>query len=196
MGCGISYKTSVWLSPECRSPGHSPPGLLVLFPDLPDLRLHGPRPCGRVRRNLGDEMAALSVNPPPQALTSSTVEYENLESEVSALHDDLWEQLNLDIQVKRALGRPRLACALSLPFSFLFKSDQSGFISCFRNFRDLRRGVGSKTKDKVQGHLKQTLNFRLKIIWDSSLRSNHRGWSQAEAWELRLGVRRFMTERI
>ncbi|XP_023394068.1 pleckstrin homology domain-containing family A member 6 isoform X10 [Pteropus vampyrus] len=32
------------------------------------------------------------------ALTSSTVEYENLESEVSALHDDLWEQLNLDIQ--------------------------------------------------------------------------------------------------
>lgn len=26
--------------------------------------------------------------------------YENLESEVSALHDDLWEQLNLDIQVK------------------------------------------------------------------------------------------------
>uniref|UniRef100_A0A8C6S1H7 Pleckstrin homology domain containing, family A member 6 n=1 Tax=Nannospalax galili TaxID=1026970 RepID=A0A8C6S1H7_NANGA len=32
------------------------------------------------------------------ALTTSTVEYENLESEVSALHDDLWEQLNLDIQ--------------------------------------------------------------------------------------------------
>lgn len=35
-----------------------------------------------------------------QALTNSTVVYENLESEVSALHDDLWEQLNLDIQVK------------------------------------------------------------------------------------------------
>ncbi|XP_070353565.1 pleckstrin homology domain-containing family A member 6 isoform X16 [Equus asinus] len=34
------------------------------------------------------------------ALTNSTVEYENLESEVSALHDDLWEQLNLDIQPK------------------------------------------------------------------------------------------------
>uniref|UniRef100_A0A8D0G3W9 Pleckstrin homology domain containing A6 n=1 Tax=Sphenodon punctatus TaxID=8508 RepID=A0A8D0G3W9_SPHPU len=34
----------------------------------------------------------------PQALANSTVEYENLESEVSALHDDLWEQLNLDIQ--------------------------------------------------------------------------------------------------
>ncbi|XP_035313817.1 pleckstrin homology domain-containing family A member 6 isoform X1 [Cricetulus griseus] len=32
------------------------------------------------------------------ALTNSTVVYENLESEVSALHDDLWEQLNLDIQ--------------------------------------------------------------------------------------------------
>ncbi|XP_066117726.1 pleckstrin homology domain-containing family A member 6 isoform X12 [Saccopteryx bilineata] len=32
------------------------------------------------------------------ALTNSTMEYENLESEVSALHDDLWEQLNLDMQ--------------------------------------------------------------------------------------------------
>ncbi|XP_038205854.1 pleckstrin homology domain-containing family A member 6 isoform X7 [Arvicola amphibius] len=32
------------------------------------------------------------------ALTNSTAVYENLESEVSALHDDLWEQLNLDIQ--------------------------------------------------------------------------------------------------
>ncbi|XP_016070446.1 PREDICTED: pleckstrin homology domain-containing family A member 6 [Miniopterus natalensis] len=32
------------------------------------------------------------------ALTNSTAEYENLEAEVSALHDDLWEQLNLDIQ--------------------------------------------------------------------------------------------------
>uniref|UniRef100_A0A8C7BEU7 Pleckstrin homology domain containing A6 n=2 Tax=Neovison vison TaxID=452646 RepID=A0A8C7BEU7_NEOVI len=32
------------------------------------------------------------------ALTNSTVEYESLESEVSALHDDLWEQLNLDVQ--------------------------------------------------------------------------------------------------
>lgn len=37
--------------------------------------------------------------PPPQALANSTAEYESLESEVSALHDDLWEQLNLDIQV-------------------------------------------------------------------------------------------------
>ncbi|KAL1775372.1 pleckstrin-likey domain-containing family A member 6 isoform X18 [Sigmodon hispidus] len=32
------------------------------------------------------------------ALTNSTVVYENLESEVSALHEELWEQLNLDIQ--------------------------------------------------------------------------------------------------
>eukprot|EP00074_Homo_sapiens_P050125 XP_005245024.2 pleckstrin homology domain-containing family A member 6 isoform X16 [Homo sapiens] len=32
------------------------------------------------------------------ALTNSTIEYEHLESEVSALHDDLWEQLNLDTQ--------------------------------------------------------------------------------------------------
>ncbi|XP_014447355.1 pleckstrin homology domain-containing family A member 6 isoform X3 [Tupaia chinensis] len=32
------------------------------------------------------------------ALANSTVEYEHLEAEVSALHDDLWEQLNLDIQ--------------------------------------------------------------------------------------------------
>lgn len=37
---------------------------------------------------------------PPQALSNSTAEYESLESEVSALHDDLWEQLNLDIQVR------------------------------------------------------------------------------------------------
>ncbi|XP_014810955.1 PREDICTED: pleckstrin homology domain-containing family A member 6 isoform X2 [Calidris pugnax] len=32
------------------------------------------------------------------ALMNSTTEYEGLESEVSALHDDLWEQLNLDTQ--------------------------------------------------------------------------------------------------
>ncbi|NWI64660.1 PKHA6 protein, partial [Todus mexicanus] len=32
------------------------------------------------------------------ALANSTAEYESLESEVSTLHDDLWEQLNLDIQ--------------------------------------------------------------------------------------------------
>ncbi|KAM4861988.1 pleckstrin homology domain-containing family A member 6 [Thomomys bottae] len=32
------------------------------------------------------------------ALTNSTLEYEHLESEVSALHDELWEQLHSDIQ--------------------------------------------------------------------------------------------------
>nr|XP_031545816.1 pleckstrin homology domain-containing family A member 6 isoform X14 [Vicugna pacos] len=32
------------------------------------------------------------------ALANSTVEYEGLESEVSALHDELWEQLSLDLQ--------------------------------------------------------------------------------------------------
>ncbi|XP_054546424.1 pleckstrin homology domain-containing family A member 6 isoform X3 [Talpa occidentalis] len=38
------------------------------------------------------------------ALAHSTTEYENLEAEVSALHDDLWEQLNLDNQ-NEALNR-------------------------------------------------------------------------------------------
>ncbi|XP_062067635.1 pleckstrin homology domain-containing family A member 6 isoform X3 [Lepus europaeus] len=38
------------------------------------------------------------------ALTNSTVEYETLESAVSALHDGLWEQLNLDPQ-NEALSR-------------------------------------------------------------------------------------------
>ncbi|XP_057584158.1 pleckstrin homology domain-containing family A member 6 isoform X2 [Hippopotamus amphibius kiboko] len=32
------------------------------------------------------------------ALANSTVEYESLEAEVSALHDELWEQLSLDLQ--------------------------------------------------------------------------------------------------
>lgn len=53
-----------------------------------------------------DELPHLVIlSPPPQALTNSTVVYENLESEVSALHEDLWEQLNLDIQVKEG-GEP------------------------------------------------------------------------------------------
>lgn len=37
----------------------------------------------------------------PQALANSMLEYESLETEVSALHDDLWEQLNLDNQVSK-----------------------------------------------------------------------------------------------
>lgn len=61
----------------------------------------------------------LSKPSPMQALTNSTMEYENLESEVSALHDDLWEQLNLDIQVKRALSWQGLPLyAVGLPLSF------------------------------------------------------------------------------
>lgn len=66
--------------------------------------------------------------PPLQALANSTVEYESLESEVSALHDDLWEQLNLDVQVKRAPGQE----GVSVPSLLLWaKRDQSGFLSCF-----------------------------------------------------------------
>ncbi|XP_043340942.1 pleckstrin homology domain-containing family A member 6 isoform X14 [Cervus elaphus] len=34
------------------------------------------------------------------ALANSTLEYESLEAEVSALHDELWEQLSLDLQPK------------------------------------------------------------------------------------------------
>lgn len=59
-----------------------------------------------------------SVTPSLQALTNSTMEYENLESEVSALHDDLWEQLNLDIQVKK--GPERVGVG-PLPWSFWAK---------------------------------------------------------------------------
>lgn len=66
-----------------------------------------------------------------QALTNSTVVYENLESEVSALHDDLWEQLNLDIQVKGGLnhvgGGGRLCPASSLVLCG--KEEQSGSLS-------------------------------------------------------------------
>ena len=40
-----------------------------------------------------------------QALANSTMEYESLEAEVSALHDELWEQLSLDLQVKGLPGR-------------------------------------------------------------------------------------------
>lgn len=56
--------------------------------------------------------------------------YENLESEVSALHDDLWEQLNLDIQVKggalsTGVGKVRSASSLVL----CGKGEQSGCLS-------------------------------------------------------------------
>lgn len=58
---------------------------------------------------------------PPQALANSTAEYESLESEVSALHDDLWEQLNLDIQVSGippAPGSPTSPEEVEAPSSF------------------------------------------------------------------------------
>ena len=73
-------------------------------------------------------MAASHPALPLQALANSTLEYESLESEVSALHDELWEQLSLDLQVKEeASGQAGLPCALGprLPF--------------FRAFRDRTR---------------------------------------------------------
>lgn len=64
------------------------------FPEQPaELRAHGSCPNP-------------SNSPAPQALANSTAEYESLESEVSALHDDLWEQLNLDIQVSGTPAAP------------------------------------------------------------------------------------------
>lgn len=56
--------------------------------------------------------------------------YENLESEVSALHDDLWEQLNLDIQVKGeapSMGVGKVCSASSLVLCG--KGEQSGCLS-------------------------------------------------------------------
>lgn len=58
-----------------------------------------------------------------QALANSTLEYESLEAEVSALHDELWEQLSLDLQVKGLPGRrgpsfgPRETTASALEIS-------------------------------------------------------------------------------
>jgi hypothetical protein len=63
------------------------------------------------------------------------MEYENLESEVSALHDDLWEQLNLDIQVKKGpqAGGDGMCSVSSLVL--LGKGDQSSYLSHFNNLR-------------------------------------------------------------
>ena len=74
---------------------------------LPDPRYLGPGPRGGMGGRLRQWPLSQSTHPPLQALTNSTIEYENLESEVSALHDDLWEQLNLDVQVKKAPGQGR-----------------------------------------------------------------------------------------
>lgn len=73
---------------------------------------------------------------PLQALTNSTVVYENLESEVSALHDDLWEQLNLDIQVKGgalSTGVGKVCSASSLVLCG--QEEQSGCLSRFSHFK-------------------------------------------------------------
>lgn len=62
--------------------------------------------------------------------------YENLESEVSALHDDLWEQLNLDIQVKG--GAPSMGAGKAWsasPLVLCGKGEQSGCLSRFKPFQ-------------------------------------------------------------
>ncbi|XP_053461208.1 pleckstrin homology domain-containing family A member 6 isoform X7 [Nycticebus coucang] len=62
-------------------------------PAYPEKLLHKKESLQKQLVNIRVELSQAST-----ALTNSTIEYENLESEVSALHDDLWEQLNLDIQ--------------------------------------------------------------------------------------------------
>ncbi|XP_059573391.1 pleckstrin homology domain-containing family A member 6 isoform X4 [Alligator mississippiensis] len=62
-------------------------------PAYPEKLLHKKESLQNQLINIRVELSQAST-----ALANSTLEYENLESEVSALHDDLWEQLNLDIQ--------------------------------------------------------------------------------------------------
>uniref|UniRef100_A0A8C8SDZ2 Pleckstrin homology domain containing A6 n=1 Tax=Pelusios castaneus TaxID=367368 RepID=A0A8C8SDZ2_9SAUR len=62
-------------------------------PAYPEKLLHKKESLQNQLINIRVELSQAST-----ALTNSTIEYENLEGEVSALHDDLWEQLNLDIQ--------------------------------------------------------------------------------------------------
>ncbi|XP_023586036.1 pleckstrin homology domain-containing family A member 6 [Trichechus manatus latirostris] len=62
-------------------------------PTYPEKLLHRKESLQNQLINIRGELSQATT-----ALTNSTIEYENLESEVSALHDDLWEQLNLDIQ--------------------------------------------------------------------------------------------------
>ncbi|XP_074833798.1 pleckstrin homology domain-containing family A member 6 isoform X6 [Carettochelys insculpta] len=73
-------------------------------PAYPEKLLHKKESLQNQLINIRVELSQAST-----ALANSTVEYENLESEVSALHDDLWEQLNLDIQRGRltpVTGKP------------------------------------------------------------------------------------------
>ncbi|XP_039768706.1 pleckstrin homology domain-containing family A member 6 isoform X7 [Ornithorhynchus anatinus] len=62
-------------------------------PAYPEKLLHKKESLQNQLINIRGELSQATT-----ALTNSTLEYENLEGEVSALHDDLWEQLNLDIQ--------------------------------------------------------------------------------------------------
>uniref|UniRef100_A0A452SJK3 Pleckstrin homology domain containing A6 n=1 Tax=Ursus americanus TaxID=9643 RepID=A0A452SJK3_URSAM len=62
-------------------------------PAYPEKLLHKKESLQNQLINIRVELSQAST-----ALANSTIEYESLESEVSALHDDLWEQLNLDVQ--------------------------------------------------------------------------------------------------
>ncbi|XP_044868555.1 pleckstrin homology domain-containing family A member 6 isoform X6 [Mauremys mutica] len=62
-------------------------------PAYPEKLLHKKESLQNQLINIRVELSQAST-----ALANSSIEYENLEGEVSALHDDLWEQLNLDIQ--------------------------------------------------------------------------------------------------
>uniref|UniRef100_G1KGX5 Pleckstrin homology domain containing A6 n=1 Tax=Anolis carolinensis TaxID=28377 RepID=G1KGX5_ANOCA len=62
-------------------------------PAYPEKLLHKKESLQNQLINIRVELSQAST-----ALANSTIEYENLEGEVSTLHDDLWEQLNLDIQ--------------------------------------------------------------------------------------------------
>ncbi|NWW39656.1 PKHA6 protein, partial [Panurus biarmicus] len=62
-------------------------------PAYPEKLLHKKESLQNQLINIRVELSQAST-----ALANSTAEYDSLESEVSTLHDDLWEQLNLDIQ--------------------------------------------------------------------------------------------------
>lgn len=68
-------------------------------PAYPEKLLHKKEALQNQLINIRVELSQAST-----ALAHSTLEYESLETEVSALHDDLWEQLNLDNQ-DEALSR-------------------------------------------------------------------------------------------
>lgn len=62
-------------------------------PAYPEKLLHKKESLQNQLINIRGELSQATT-----ALTNSTAEYETLESEVSALHDELWEQLGLDSQ--------------------------------------------------------------------------------------------------